>query len=119
MLIKKSRMVLLLVSFLMAVSVATKAEVKYSNFDEDLAKANSLANPNTVAKTVSSGNASNQIAEFNSEKLLRCWQEGQLISTDRGWRPQDKQGIEATFKNGSQGMYLYDFGETFCIYTGE
>ena len=119
MLTKQSPVVLLLASLLLAVSVATKAEVKYSNFDEDLAKANSQANPNTVAKTVSSSNASNQIAEFNSEKLLRCWQRGQLISTDRGWRPKDKQSIEATFKNGSQGMYLYDFGETFCIYTGE
>jgi hypothetical protein len=119
MLNKPSTMRLLIMSLLMTLSVPAKAEVKYSNFDEDLAKANSRANPNTVAKTVSSGNASNQIAEFNSEKLLRCWQEGQLISTDRGWRPQDKQSINATFKNGSQGMYLYNFGETFCIYTGE
>ncbi len=89
------------------------AEVQYSTFDKDLAKANS------TAQALSSGNAANQVAEFDRQQLLRCWQEGQLISNDRGWKPNDKQAISASFKNGSQDMFLYEFGETFCIYTGE
>lgn len=89
------------------------AEVKYSTFDKDLAKANS------TSKTLSSGSAANQVAEFDREQLLRCWQEGQLISNDRGWKPQNKQSSSVSFNNGSQEMLLYQFGETFCIYTGE
>jgi len=95
------------------VSYSSNAEVKYSTFDKDLAKANS------TAKALSSGNAANQVAAFDREQLLRCWQKGQLISNDRGWKPLDKKAISASFKNGSQDMFLYEFGETFCIYTGE
>ncbi len=95
------------------VCVAATADVKYSNFDEDLARANS------TAKTVSARKAANQVADFDRELLLRCWQEGQLISSDRGWKPQNKSASTATFNSGDQEMLLYQFGETFCIYTGE
>ena len=98
---------------LMLLSVKLNAEVQYSTFDEDLAQANS------TAKTLSSRNAANQVAAFDREQLLRCWQEGQLISNDRGWKPQDSKAIAATFKSDTQDMFLYQFGETFCIYTGE
>lgn len=93
--------------------VTTFADVKYSNFDENLAQANS------TAKTVNARKVANQVADFDRELLLRCWQEGQLISSDRGWKPLNKSASTATFKSGDQEMLLYQFGETFCIYTGE
>ena len=103
---------MLLIAFLLPHGAAF-SEVQYSNFEEDLAKANSSG------KTYSSGEATNKIADFDRKKVLRCWQEGQLISSDRGWKPQSRQAISAEFQSGSQEMLLYEFGETFCIYTGE
>jgi len=109
----KTKVIQFTVVSMLMVSALAQAEVKYSNFDQDLARANSKA------KTYSSGDAANQVAEFDREQLLRCWQEGELISNDLGWAPDNKADSSASFSSGSKQLLLYQFGETFCIYTGE
>ncbi len=88
------------------------ADVKHSGYNFD----NPIVQNNSAVQAATSGN---RVAEFNRQKQLRCWQKGQLIVTESGWDPSDKDNSAMSFRKGPQTMSLFEFGETFCIYTGE
>jgi len=60
----------------------------------------------------------NQAAQFDKSKLLRCWQEGELIVAENGWDLIDSKASALMIQNGKQ-MSVYAFGETFCMYLGD
>ncbi|MGI9316105.1 MAG: hypothetical protein ACR2QW_02135 [bacterium] len=58
-----------------------------------------------------------QVTAFSKENQLRCWQAGDLIVLENGWKPVDS-GKGSLMSNGSKRLHAYDYGETFCIYLG-
>jgi len=63
-------------------------------------------------------NGVNQSAQFDKSRLLRCWQEGELIVAENGWDLIDSKGAALMTQGGKQ-MSVYAFGETFCMYLGD
>ena len=106
-------------AILCLLSQATLAEVKYSELVIEADSVDGKQSEKIFNRSVQSNSNANKIAEFDRDKLLRCWQHGQLIATERDWDRVNSQLGEVLFNKGSQKMSLYEFGETFCIYTGE
>jgi len=52
-----------------------------------------------------------------SQSILRCWQNGQLIFDERNWRTRGggAPGLDLYSNDGRfRGLRLMQFGETFC-----
>lgn len=60
----------------------------------------------------------NQSAQFDKSRLLRCWQEGELIVAENGWNLIDSDTPALMTQSGKK-MSVYAFGETFCMYLGD
>ena len=57
-------------------------------------------------------------AKFDKHNLLRCWQDGELIMAENGWKYSTDKGTTIMSK-GNSSMVAFDYGETFCIYLGD
>jgi len=56
--------------------------------------------------------------KLDKNKLFRCWQYGQLIVAENGFRAPGSAGQTLLSKGGSR-LTGFDFGETFCLYMGD
>ena len=54
---------------------------------------------------------------LDKQKLLRCWQYGQLIVAENGFSSPGAEGETILTKTGER-LTGFDFGETFCLYQG-
>ncbi len=54
---------------------------------------------------------------YSKTQQLRCWQHGDLIVLENNFRPVDG-GKGKLMTKGSENLYAYDYGETFCVYLG-
>ena len=54
-------------------------------------------------------------ALVNVENQLRCWQNGKLIVLENGWHLNNTPN-DFVMRNHSQKLYIYDYGDTFCLY---
>lgn len=54
---------------------------------------------------------------FDKSNQLRCWQHGDLIVLENGFKPVDGNKGKLLSK-GSNSLHAFDYGETFCVYLG-
>ena len=57
------------------------------------------------------------VGGFGKENQLRCWQNGDLIVLESGWKPVDPSK-GSLLSSGAKKLHAFDYGETFCIYLG-
>ncbi len=55
---------------------------------------------------------------FESVNQFRCWQDGRLIVDEHNLQPLAASKVKL-MQQESTTLSVYDFGETFCLYTGE
>lgn len=63
-------------------------------------------------------NEVNQQAQFDKSRLLRCWQEGELIVAENKWDLIDQKTSAFMVQDGKE-MSVFNFGTTFCMYLGD
>lgn len=112
--------IVLTVGFIV-VSGPVVAEFNYSN--SSVADATATARENAKRQlhqesVVGVTSAVNQSAQFDKSKLLRCWQEGELIVAENHWELKDPSAGVLMTQNGKK-MSVFQFGETFCMYLGD
>ena len=106
---------------LVAVSASVFAEVQYLNkkaADETVAARKNAQRQLHQESVVGVTNQVNQQAQFDKSRLLRCWQEGELIVAENDWDLIDEKVSAFMVQNGKE-MSVYNFGTTFCMYLGE
>jgi hypothetical protein len=47
---------------------------------------------------------------------FRCWQYGDLIIDESDWQLSQSKKSSLLNKKGGKGLYMFDYGETFCMY---
>ena len=112
---------IILSSIFVIISGHVFAEVQYpgANAAEKTAAARKSAKQQLHQEAVVGvTNKVNQQAQFDKSRLLRCWQEGELIVAENEWDLIDQKASAFMVQDGKE-MSIYNFGTTFCMYLGD
>lgn len=103
-----------LLSLLLGIACGAQAEL------ERLPSSVILPEKKPTIRNVGPAVTQKSIKDYSLDKnqLFRCWQYGQLIVAENGFRGPGPAGQTLLSKNGKR-LTGFDFGETFCLYMGD